>query len=257
VLGEERFLIAADSAGQFMLSSMMKDGKLLHTYRRGKGKIAGYLDDYANVVNALIDLYETSFDVQWLEAADTLTRNMIELFWDEQHHGFYSTSLQHKNLLTRTKSYSDGSMPSGNAVAAMLLLRLAKLADSNEYYTKAKQILKAAIPFAARNWRAYSHMLCALDFYSGSPVEIAVIGKRDSADTRRMLKTVRDAFLPNKVVAFMDPADNNAAALQRRIPLLKGRSMLSNRATVYVCENYACKSPVTDAATLARLLTKR
>jgi len=221
VLGEERFLIAADKAGQFVLSSMMENGELLHTYRRGKGKIAGYLNDYANVATALVDLYETSFAVRWLETADALTRKMIELFWDEQHYGFYSTSLQHKNLLTRTKSYSDGSVPSGNAVAAMLLLRMAKLVDNNEYYTKAEQMLKAVIPFAARNSRAYSHMLCAADFYVGSPMEIVVIGKRGDDDTRRMLKTVRDGFLPNKVVAFMDPADENAAASQNRIPLLK------------------------------------
>jgi len=250
VLGDERFLDAAERAGAFLLEHMFREGELLHSYRRGQGKISGFLEDYGFVVNALVDLYEASFNVEWLAAADRLSAGMVDLFWDDDRAGFYTTSARHKHLLTRTKSYTDGSVPSGNSVAALALLKLGRLTDNRSYLTKAEGILNAAAPLVARYPRAFTHLLCALDFQLSPPMEIVVAGERDAADTRQLLATVRSRFLPNKVLALRDSAGEGSATLKFSLPLLEGRTMVGGAAVV----GCACRKPMTNAANLASLL---
>ena len=164
VLGEKRFLKAAQAAAGFMASTMMDDeSHLFRTYRRGKARIPGYLDDYANMANAFLDLYEASLDPRWLTAADGLAARMIELFWDEKGHGFYFASARHKNLLARAKPYTDGSTPSGNSTAVLALLRLAGLRNRQDYRLKAVQTVQAAMRAVGKYPRAYPFMLYAAD----------------------------------------------------------------------------------------------
>ncbi|MFH1312497.1 MAG: thioredoxin domain-containing protein [Candidatus Eisenbacteria bacterium] len=254
VLGEKRFRTAAEGAGDFILASMMENGEIFHTYRAGHARIPGYLDDYAHIANAMVDLYETTFDVRWIEASNGLVAKMIDLFRDDDQGGFYFTSSRHQHLLTRTKPYLDGSVPSGNSTAALVLLRLGRLTGNNAYLTRAEQVLRAAMPMLKAHPTALTHMLGAMDSYLSPVKEIAIAGRIDEPETRQMLATVRSGFLPNKVVAFIDPDDAGAQQAREHIPLLAGRSVLYNTATAYVCENQACDRPLNDPDELARKL---
>ena len=257
VLGHERHLIAAEKAGQFILSKMIENDELFRTYRHGKRKIPAYLDDYANVANAFVDLYETTFDVKWLEASDILAKKMIELFWDSEDHGFYATSLRHKNLITRTKPFSDSSVPAGNAVAALLLARLSVITGNSDYVTKSEQLFTAALPRIETGSLGYLRMLLAADLMMSPTAEIVIVGHKDSADTTSMIDAVRKRHLPNKVLLLLDPSSKDGPLLKELSPLAAERRMIDNRATAYVCEDYSCKKPVTDIEELSRLLKNR
>jgi len=253
-IGDERFLRAAERAAGFILSSMKPNGRLMHTYREGRAKLPGNLDDYAFVANAMLDLYEASFEVKWLTAAERLTKSMTALFWDERDHGFFFTAAGRKDLLARAKTYHDGAIPSGNAAAALALLRLGRLTGEQDHLARAEELLQAAAPVVDSHPAASLRLLCALDFRLGPPKEIVVVGRTGAVDANRLLKAARAQFAPNKVLAFLDPDAPGAAELKKRIPLLGNRIAKSGAATAYVCENYACQSPVTDPKELAALL---
>jgi uncharacterized protein YyaL (SSP411 family) len=261
VLGEERFLKAAERAADFVMDNMVSDGLLLRAYRgqssepqAGMSKLPAYLDDYAEMANGLLDLYEATFDLRRLEAAEDLSRKMVADFWDEENAGFFYTSADHKHLLVRTKPFYDGAVPSGNSTATLVLLRLSKLLDNAGYCEKAEAVLTATRDMMSARPRAYLNLLCAADFHLHPTREIAIVGRRDAADTRRFLDTIHGRFIPNKIMALTEPDGPAAGTAKERIPLLAGKTMLSGKATVYVCENYACKRPVTDAAALERIL---
>lgn len=258
VLGEKRYLEAAQRAADFVLSEMVRDGALLRTYRNygdghGVSKLPGYLDDYAEVSCALVDLYEAGFDHCRLKAADQLARRMLADFWDERHGGFYYTSAAHSNLLVRTKPVYDGPVPSGNSTAARVLLRLSKLLDNQDYFSKAEDLLVSMAHGLRGQPRAHLHLLCAADFYLHPTREIAVAGRRDGDDTRRLLEIVHRKFIPNKILALVEP-DADSRSVEPAVPLLAGKRMLSGKAAVYVCENFTCKQPIVDANTLEKAL---
>jgi len=254
VLGKQRFSDAAEGAASFIRSGMIRAGEVLHTHRDGKVGVPGFLDDYANAATAMVDLYETSFAVEWLTLAEQLVRKMIELFWDCENHGFYSTSARHRHLLRRTKSYSDGSTPSGNAVAALLLARLGKLTDNADYAEKALQIIASAMPEIERNPYGSARMLQAADFSLQPGIEIAIVGETGSDESTAMLASVWSRFLPEAIIAFAAPDAIEAGGLRDRIPLLADRPIVSGSATAYVCRDFVCRKPVTTAADLCAVL---
>jgi uncharacterized protein YyaL (SSP411 family) len=240
---------------------MCRDGRLLRTYRgptdseeKGDGKLPAYLDDYAEMANGLIDLYEASFDLKWLQAADTLTRSMVTDFYDEEHGGFYYTSQSHENLLVRTKPYYDGAVPSGNATATLVLLRLSRLLDDETYYQGAKTTLTSVWGTMLAQPRGHLKLLCAADFHLHPGREIAIAGALENADTRGFLSLIHDRFIPNKILALAEPNTPASETLVERVPLLSNKTMVSGKSAVYVCENYACKKPVTDTKVLGRIL---
>ena len=159
---------------------------------------------------------------------------------DQENGGFFYTSADHKNLLVRTKPFHDVAVPSGNSTAALVLLRLSRLLDNPDYWTKAERILQSMGDSIRSLPRAHLNLLCALDFCLRPVTEIAIAGNPDHDDTRALLRVIHGQFLPNKVLALAE-AD---AADERLIPLLKGKTMISGKATAYVCENFACKQPV-------------
>ena len=255
ILGEKRFLHAARNAGAFIRSNMTDDGSgLPRTCRSGRAGISGYLDDYANVINAFLDLYEASLDPDWLSAARRLTERMIDLFWDEPNHGFYFTSEQHRHLLARAKPYTDGSLPSGNSAAATALLRLAVLLGRNDYRVKAVQTVHAAMRTVGDYPQACPYMLCAGDLLAGPITEVAVFGATDHERTRELLDMVYGDFRPRLVLAFLDPEAEGAAKLRENVPLLGQRQMLEGKTTAYVCRDYSCREPATDPDGLSRAL---
>jgi hypothetical protein len=254
-LENPRYRDAALKAAGFMAATMMNDrGDLLHTYRNGKATLPAYQDDYAALILAFMHVYELSFDPAWLDRADLLTQSMIAKFWDEEAGTFFYTSSEHKHLLARSRSISDTQVPAGNSSAAMALLRLAKFIDNKDYFTKGERILVANKSGMERGGRWLGHMMVAADFYLDSPKEIAIVGPRDDAATAALLRIAHQNFLPNRIVALIDPDQDNADALRKQIPLLEHRPLLNGKPAAYVCENYTCKKPVSTAAELAAQL---
>ncbi len=255
VLGDAAYRRAAERAADFVLTTMRGEaGQLLHAHRRGKSHIDAHLDDYAFMAIGLIDLYEATFDVKWLDAAKRLVDQMDARFWDDAAGGFFFTEADRPNVIVRAKSAQDQATPSGNAAAARALLRLAKLTGDEDYTQKAERTLATFRGSIERDPSAFSCLLGALDFYTGPTFEVAIIGHAKAEDTRAMLGAIRRRFLPNTVVALLDPSWANADAVAKSIPLLATRPMVGGKATVYVCQDFQCKAPVTDAGKLEGLL---
>ncbi len=253
VLDEPRYADAAARAADFVLTKMTKDGKLLRTHRKGESRLTGYLSDYAYFIEGLLNLYEATFDVRWLEAAVALSDNQIERYFDEQGGGFYFTASDGEVLLARTKDPNDGAVPSGNSVAALNLLRLSVLTGKKDYRAKAESIFRAFAKMVERSPTQLERLLCAVDFYYGHPKEIAVVGSQGHPVTRAMLAAIHGKYRPNKVLATATDAAQ-ATALADRIPLLNGKSAKDSSPRAFVCENYRCKNPVTNVPDLVALL---
>jgi uncharacterized protein YyaL (SSP411 family) len=255
VLDDSRYYDAALEAARFMAMTMMNEkGDLLHTYRLGKATLPAYQNDYAALILAFLDIYEMTFDPAWIDRADLLAKTMIDRFWDEEADTFYFTSSEHKNLLARSRSISDTQLPAGNALAALALLRLAKFVDSNTYFEHGEKILIANKSGMERGGKWMGHMLVAADFYLDAPKEIAIAGPAGDPATRALLKVVHQNFLPNKIVAAVDPGKQNAESVGKRVPLLKDKPLQKGKPAAYVCENFSCKQPVSTPADLAKQL---
>lgn len=253
-LGEKRYLRAAEKAAAFVLSEMTApDGGLLRVWRQGAAKQPAFLDDYAELSNGLVDLYEATFNLRWLDWAETLVQAMIRNFWDEKDGAFFFTSPgRDADLLVHTKPFYDGVVPSGNSAAALALARLGDLLGKNSYLEKARRTA-AFNGDLARAPQAFLNMLTVVS-YLDSPVEIVIVGPKDAPDSRELLDQVRGHFLPNKVLAQFDPAGRDAACLRKRIPLLDDRGTIDGKATAYVCRKFTCERPVTTPEALAKLL---
>jgi hypothetical protein len=248
VLDEPRFAEAAAKAADFILTHMRRDGRLLRSYRDGQARITAYLDDYAFLVEGLINLYEATFDERWLREAGSLTDAMIRWYADESG-GFYFTASDGEELLARTKSPRDGAIPSGNSVAAMNLLRLAILLDRKDYRERAEGIFRAFAPVTEQSPFSCERLLCAVDFYHGKVPEIAIVGAPADAGTVALLRAVHERYRPNKVVAGGVPPFGDGA-----MPLLRGKTIVNGKPAAYVCENFTCKKPVTLPEELQALL---
>ncbi|MCH7525990.1 MAG: thioredoxin domain-containing protein [Planctomycetes bacterium] len=253
---EPRYTEAAARAADFVLDKLRRDGHLLRTHRKGQSRLTGYLSDYAFFIEGLINLYEATFDVRWLDEAVALTDDSIRRYYDAEGGGFFFTANDAETLIARTKDPNDGAVPSGNSVHAMNLLRLALLVDNKDYRAKAESIFRAFASLAARSPTRFERLLCAVDFYGGRPKEIAIVGSPDAPETRAMLDLVFGSYRPNKIVASAD-GDIAPSKLARRIPLLKNKRRIDGKTTAYVCENYTCKKPVTSAVELAQQLAER
>jgi uncharacterized protein YyaL (SSP411 family) len=253
VIGEQRYRDVAERAATFLLDRLLKDGRLLHTYKDGRARFNGYLDDYSFFICGLIDLYEATFDVRWLRQALVLNDVMLGQFWDEAAGGFFFTGRDHEALLVRSKNPYDNAVPSGNSAAAHALLRLSALTGQQDLWEKGAGVLRLFRDFMAEAPGGFSHLLCALNFYLQRPKEIALVGRRDAEDTKQLLATVHGRFLPNKVVCLLDPEDGTGVT--DVVPLLGGKVQKDGRATAYVCQSFVCSAPVTGVRDLEALLT--
>ena len=252
ILGEQRYRIVAERSAAFIFDRLLKDGRLLHIYKDGQARFNGYLDDYSFFICGLIDLYEATFDVGWLRRALDLNGVMLGQFWDEADGGFFFTGKDHEKLLVRSKNPYDNAIPSGNSAAAHALLRLSALTGREDLRERGGSALRVFRDFMAEAPGGFAHALCALDFYLERPKEIALVGRKDGEDTKRLLATVYGRFLPNKVVCLLDPADGTEVG--DLASLLKGKTQKEGRATAYVCQNFTCSAPVTEAGELGALL---
>jgi uncharacterized protein YyaL (SSP411 family) len=247
VLDRHDFLVAAEKNAEFLLREMRApDGRLRRTWKPGhSARLNGYLEDYANVADGLLALYEATFDPQWLTASTEFGERILEEFADEENGGFFDTSRDHETLITRPKDIFDNATPSGNSVAADVLLRLSVMTGRDEFRAGAEGILRLLRNAMARYPLGFARALNALDFYLDNPREIAIVGTAEH--THALRRAVFEPFLPNKVVAGSGAA----------IPLLEGREPRDGRAVAYVCEHYVCQAPTSDPAELRKQLANR
>ncbi len=239
------WLDAARAAADFLLGEMRTpDGRLLRTWKDGRAHIAGYLEDHAFALEALLTLYEATFEPRWFAAARELADVTIEHFADPQRGGFFTTAADHEALLARRKDLDDAPIPSGSSSIAFGLLRLAALTGDGQYEDHAQRTLALVRDIAPRHPQAFGHALQALDFTVGPVREVAVVGP--GAD--RLAAVVRGALRPRLVLAG-GPPDGGPE-------LLAGREAVGGRAAAYVCQRFACQRPVTEPADLQALLAE-
>lgn len=243
ILERDDYLEIARRNARFVLNNLRRGDLLLRTYKEATAKLNAYLEDYAFFSDGLLTLYEASGDLEWFEATLSITNKMIEEFWDDEDGGFFYTGKSHESLIVRSKDYFDNATPSGNSVAAEVMLRLGTLTDNNDYRGRAVTILRLIADSVRRYPSGFGRALCALDFYLGTPKEIALLGDRDLPQTRLLRNAVWQPYVPNKVVAQSTPDDIRSLEL---IPLLRDRPLVNNSPTAYVCEHFTCREPVTE-----------
>jgi hypothetical protein len=228
---------AARRLAEFMLGPLSSDGRLHRSYRAGRASGTGYLDDYANVAHGLYELHVATGELRWLEEARRLALLAIELFADDERGGFFMAPSDGEQLVARTKDLDDSPIPSGNSMLAYVLLRLARVYGDDELERRAVSVLRLLRPSLTRNPSFFAWALCALDLHFSLPREIAILGSPEDEVARAALA----GFEPNTVVAF-GPSDD--------VPLLEGKTRVDGKPTVYVCERFVCRAPVTDPAAL-------
>jgi len=254
VTGCEDYREAAVKNATFIVEKLKEDGRIHRSYKDGRTRFNGYLEDYAMAADGLVALYEATFDTRWLVEADALLDAVSELFWDEEKRAFYDTPADHEELVTRPRDVYDNAAPSGTSVAAEVLLKLALFLDRADYRQRADDVLEELAGGMEKVPGGFGRLLCALDFSASEPREVAVVGDQRAPDTRALLEVVYSGYLPNKIVAGRSPDDDEAGGL---IPLLAQRSAREGKATAYVCVQYACQTPTTDPEELSRQLGAR
>ncbi|MDQ2918568.1 MAG: thioredoxin domain-containing protein, partial [Verrucomicrobiota bacterium] len=252
VLGEPEYLKAAERAAEFMREHLFdaKSKTLVRNFREGRSEVEGFADDYAFVIQGLLDLYEASFDVGWLKFAIELQATRDRLYYDEKNGGYYSGTGKDSSILLRMKEDNDGAEPAASSVAALNLLRLAQIRDDQAMRKRAEQTIAAFGATLARVPQAMPQMLVALDYSLGKPRQIVIAGEKDATGTQALLREVNQHFLPHTVLLL---ADGNEF-LGEKLEAVREMKPLDGQPAAYVCENFTCKAPVTETAALAKLL---
>jgi uncharacterized protein YyaL (SSP411 family) len=257
VLDDPRYLQIATRAAKFLRTNLYEEkSKLLYrNYRGGRSDIAAFADDYAFVIQALLDLYEASFDVEWLKFATELQETQDRLFFDEKNGGYFSTSGKDQSVFLRMKDDNDGAEPAASSVAALNLLRLAQFRDDKTMAERARKTIDAFAITLSHFPSAMPQMLVALDYSLSKPRQIVIAGKKDAPDTKALLKEVHRHFLPKTILLLADGAEGQKF-LGEKNEAIRAMSMVEGKPVAYVCENFTCKAPVTEPKQLAKLLVE-
>jgi len=256
IYGEEEYLTAAENAANFIIDNLYnsKTKNLLRRYRDGDAGIEGNLSDYALLTTALIDLYESSFKIEWLELASELNERTIELFYDPKNGAFFDTPEGSQHLIVRMRDDYDGAEPTGNSIAVINLLRLSQMLDKKDLRDKADKTFEYFSVALERAPHALPQMLSAIEFSLVKPKQIIIAGEAKGDDTKEFLERLHTIFIPNKVVLLAD-SKNSKNFLSDNLEIIKAMRPIGGMATAYVCENYACKLPTNDIEVFASLLT--
>jgi hypothetical protein len=254
VLGDGAYRETAERAAAFIRQRLFSaaTGLLFRRYREGEAAVDGYAEDYAFLIQGLLDLYEADFDTSWLEWAQVLQAKMTALFWDPDGGGYFGTPADARDLPVRMKETHDGAEPSANSVAALNLLRLGAIMRSAEHHRMAERLFTAFGQRLRDFPESLPQMLTSFAFACGSLRQIVIAGKRDAADTQALLRAAQRPFVPNKVVLLADGAAGQTW-LSQYLPQLRDTRPQDGHAAAYVCDNFACQAPVTDASVLADL----
>jgi len=251
---EPKYAEAAKRAADFILTGMRReDGRILHRYRDGHTAILANVDDYAFLIWGLLELYETVFDVDYLQTALDLNSEMIKYFWDEKDGGFYFTAEDAEELIVRQKEIYDGAIPSGNSVAVSNLFRLSRITANTDFEDKANKIMLAFSKDVESAPSGYTQMMVALGFGIGPSYEIVIVGNPEADDTKEMLSSLGKHFIPYKVV-LLKHDDQEKADITRIAEYTEYHSSFDGKATAYVCLDFACKMPVTNTEEMLKLL---
>ena len=254
VFNDEQYTDTAQNAAEFILNNMRnQNGELFHRYRNGEVGIKGYLDDYAFLIWGLLELYETTFDVKYLQTALELNEVVLKQFWDTKNFAFYFTSKDAEKLPVRKKEVYDGAIPSGNSVMMLNLIRLARMTGNVEFENKANLITRTFSSQIIRNPGVYAMLLSAFDFAVGPSYEVVIVGDPESALTKKMINTLNQKFLPNKVVLLLD-VNQKETEISGIAKFVEGFKSIDGRPTAFVCSNFQCELPTTDVAEMLRLL---
>jgi hypothetical protein len=255
VLGDAKYVEAATNAAVFLKAKLYdpKQNLLKRRYRLGQAGIDGFLDDYAFLIQGLIDLYETSFDVQWLTWAVRLQDRQDAMFWDAAQGTYFATTTADPSVLFRMRDEYDGAEPSANSVAAMNLLRLSQMTDDAERKAKADRTFAAFSTRLKQSPDALPQLVAALDFAQSKPKQIIIAGKANAADTRALLRLVHERYIPNKFLMLADGGPGQEQ-IARWLPFVAYVTPRENKATAYICENYECRLPTPDLETVAKIL---
>jgi uncharacterized protein len=253
VLRDPRHLQSAERAARFVLSGLRRpDGGIFRTARAGRAHLPGCLDDYAYLADGLITLFEAGGSAEFLAEAQRLVERGLRDF-DDGHGAFFTTARDHETLFARPREGQDGALPSANAVFARALARLARHYDRDDFSQRAQAALAAYGTLIERAPQAFATSLDVLDFLESTPLELALVGRRGAPDREALERAVAERYLPNRVCAHIDPDQPEATGL----PLLRGKTLVRERAALYLCRNYACAAPVTDPGAAAAALAAR
>jgi uncharacterized protein len=257
ILDEPRYLESATRAAGFLRTNLYEEkSKLLYrNYREGRSEIEGFADDYAFVIQGLLDLYEASFDIKWLKFAIELQETQDHSFFDEKNGGYFSTTGKESNVPLRMKDDNDSAEPAASSIATLNLLRLAQFRDDKQLEERAKNTIGAFGPTLSHFASAMPQMLVALDFSLSKPQQIVIAGKSASAETKALLEAVHRHFLPNTILILAYGAEGQRY-LGEKNEAIRAMSTVGGKPAAYVCENFTCKAPVTDSKQLAELLLK-
>ena len=257
VLGEQKYLEAAEKSARFILDRLLdlSRKKLLHRFRDGESRFDAQLDDYAFFVQALIDLYEADFKIDWLSEALTLTDQLNSLFYDQENGGFFDTTGYDTSVLVRTKEWYDGAEPSGNSIAIMNLLRLAQSTNNTSYERMARASLRHFGARLMNQPHATPQFLVALDASLSKPAQIIIAGAIGDPLTRSLLRVIHSQYLPNKILVLAD-GERGQRFLTQFAPFVGSIKMADGAPTAFVCENYACQLPTSNPEILLKQLAR-
>jgi hypothetical protein len=258
ILDDARYLEAALDAAVFLSKELYDSSRkiLFRNYREGRSAIEGFADDYAFLIQALLDLYETSFDAGWLRWAIELQETQDRLFFDNERGGYFSGAGNDPSILLRLKEDNDSAEPAASSISALNLLRLAQIRNDEGSYERAEKTIDAFAPQIAHFASAMPQMLVALDLSLSKPRQIVIAGAAESPETRALVAEVHRHFVPDKVLLLADGGEGQRY-LEEKLEALRGMKPIEGKSAAYVCENFTCKAPVTDPEVLADLLRLR
>jgi uncharacterized protein YyaL (SSP411 family) len=261
-LGNESCLEAAKRAVKFIQNHLYNPEKkqLYRSWRDDKTKVLGVASDYAFLIQGLIDLYESDFDLKWLDWAMELADVQLDRFYDSQHGGFYMTEADHdKHLIVRVKEEYDNVIPAAGSVSTLNFIRLSGYADRSDLKTAAEKTLKSFVPKMRQNPTAFTQMLVTMNSALAKPVQIIIAGQAEDDDTKKMLKKIRKMAINGSIpgmTIFLVKNDKDRARLKKRFSFIESITQKQSKTTAYVCQNFSCSQPVTSADTLQNLLKK-
>ncbi len=245
VLDDDAYETAATRAAEFLLSHLSKpDGRLWKRYRQGESGLTAHLEDYAFVIAAMLDLYETDFNPRWLEQAITFQKTLDRFFWDAKDGGYFTVAEDSEALIVRAKKLYGGALPSGNSVSIANLSRLYHMTGDPDYSKRCDALIRAFSGEIVEQPFAYPETLCSLDLVFGPAQEVVIVGERNQSDTQVMLKALRRDFRPHMSV-LLRSADT-ASILAKLAPFTEAQKRIDGKATAYVCRDFSCLAPVTE-----------
>lgn len=254
VLNKKKYEDAAINAADFIINTLItKEGYLLHRYRDGQAAISANLDDYAFFIMGLLELYETTFNINYLKTAINLNKILLENFWDNNNGGFYFTQINDELSYFRQKDIYDGAIPSGNSIALLNLIKLGRITADLSLEEKAMLITRTFSEIIEKSPEAYTQFISSFDFLLGPSYEIVIVGDLNSSETKKILKAINSRFIPNKVVILKTPGSTESEIIEVS-DFIKDLTMINNKPTVYVCSNYSCKLPTNNMNEMLKLL---